>query len=635
MMSIDNAPRAEAAGADRKKSIPLARLIFFAVKVTAAIVTVMVVAPWLPVITPRWVIQGASLAFLWSLLAAVILAAPAVVIAGVWSVLALAKARRSHDATALTRAVRVLLMASTCGVGLIATELVCFTMHRYSRRIPNLPTTFAGPVRRVSAGNGSGVADVKNESASQETAADELYLVVIGESSARGEPYHPWLSVGQLVCWQLESVFPGRKVRVDVRADGGLCLEQAVLLLTSLEKRPDAIMVFAGHNEFQARYGWSRNARHYVEEGPDSPLALLEKARSITSTSAYILSTIDRYYGEKPPPPKVTRELVDHPTCTPEEYAFLRGDFEFRLDGVTEYCTRVGALPILIMPGSNDGSFDPSRSVLKGATPAAARAAFASEFQAARELESREARAAIAAYRRLADQHPEFAETHYRLGRLLAAEGAWDEAARHFVLARDLDGLPLRCPSDFRAAYRTIAKRYHAMLIDGPEVLLRYSPHGFLDDELYHDAQHPNLKGIAALANDVLEQLQGRGAFGWPASVPAPRIELAECARHFGLDAKKWAEVCRRSQSFYDRTAYTRFDPAERLAVAKQYSEAADDIDAGWPISSMKPKSVAMAVSLLQAVPSGTAVGLPGAAPPQSQSANPPAARPPSARHGD
>ncbi|MGO9469431.1 MAG: hypothetical protein ACLQIB_47040 [Isosphaeraceae bacterium] len=58
-----------------------------------------------------------------------------------------------------------------------------------------------------------------------------IVFVVVGESSARGEPYYPWLSVGQILGWQLEQVFPGRKIRVDVRADGGFCLEQAILLL--------------------------------------------------------------------------------------------------------------------------------------------------------------------------------------------------------------------------------------------------------------------------------------------------------------------------------------------------------------------------------------------------------------------
>ncbi len=334
--------------------------------------------------------------------------------------------------------------------------------------------------------------------------------MVVGESSARGEPYHPWISVGQIVGWQLERVFPGRQIRVDVRADGGLCLEQAILRLADLERRPDALIVFAGHNEFQARYGWSRNVRHYIEEGPESPLALLELGRSSSSAIDLILRTLDRYYGEAPPPPRVTRELVDHPTCTPREYAFLREDFHRRLDALAAYCRRIGTLPILIVPASNDGSFEPSRSVLSGSMPPDVRAAFASEFRGVRATEANDPEAAIAAYRRLVERHPEFAESHYRLARLLARAAARDDARRHFTLARDLDGLPLRCPSDFRDAFRTVASRHGGLLIDGPELIARTSPTGIADDHRFHDGQHLNLAGTVALAQEVLEQLHRR-----------------------------------------------------------------------------------------------------------------------------
>ena len=100
----------------------------------------------------------------------------------------------------------------------------------------------------------------------------------------------------------------------------------------TLARRPDAIIVFSGHNEFQAPFGWSRNVRHYVEEGPEHPLALIELARSASSTVKLILDTLDRFRGETPPPPRATRELVDHPICAPAEFAFLLEDFRRRLD---------------------------------------------------------------------------------------------------------------------------------------------------------------------------------------------------------------------------------------------------------------------------------------------------------------
>src|SRR5262249_60033916 len=55
----------------------LARLFRLAATLTGAIVALMVVPPWLAVVTPRWLIRGASIAFLWTFFVAYALATPA------------------------------------------------------------------------------------------------------------------------------------------------------------------------------------------------------------------------------------------------------------------------------------------------------------------------------------------------------------------------------------------------------------------------------------------------------------------------------------------------------------------------------------------------------------------------------
>jgi hypothetical protein len=142
----------------------------------------------------------------------------------------------------------------------------------------------------------------------------------------------------------------------------------------------------------------------------------------------------------------------------------------------------------------------------------------------------------------------------------------------------------LRCPTDFQEVVRLAAARHGGLLIDAPRVLEAISPDGILDDHLFHDAQHLNLLGQAALAQDILAQLRSHGALGWPASVPAPAIDLAECIKSFGLDADRWAEVCNRSAVFYVRAAFIRYDPAERLTVMRQFEQAAKDVASGAPL---------------------------------------------------
>ncbi len=282
----------------------------------------------------------------------------------------------------------------------------------------------------------------------------------------------------------------------------------------------------------------------------------------------------------------MTRRLVDRPVCTTEEAGRILADFRGRLDAIAAYCEVIGTLPVFIIPASNDGGCDPNRSVLAPGTPVAERMAFARSVATARALETKAPTEAMRIDHELVARHPEFAETHYRLARLLEQRGNWDEARRHYVEARERDGMPMRCPEVFRRAYREVAAQHPVvLLVDGPRVLEAASPHGILGDELFHDSQHPNLRGYVELAQDLLDQLRHRRALDWPARVKVPRVDAEACARHFELDASRWATVCRREWTFYHVGAYIRYDPKFRNERAVAYLRAAEAIGAGRPPS--------------------------------------------------
>ena len=63
------------------------------------------------------------------------------------------------------------------------------------------------------------------------------------------------------------------------------------------------------------------------------------------------------------PPPKVVRRLDDWPVCTPAEYASIRADFNAGSKRSSEFCERLGTVPILIIPPGNDAGFEPNRSI--------------------------------------------------------------------------------------------------------------------------------------------------------------------------------------------------------------------------------------------------------------------------------
>ncbi len=433
-----------------------------------------------------------------------------------------------------------------------------------------------------------------------------LKILVLGESSARGEPYHPWLSVGQIVGWRLERIFPDRPIEVDIWAYGGATLEIMHKKLAGLTYRPDVMIVYVGHNEFQGRYPWSRQVDYYLDEdridSPQQPPFRLATTIARFSSFARLALEIrdQRLIDLRPPRPSV-RALVDRPCCTPAERAAILENFRYRLDTIASFCDSIECLPVYIIPPANDSGFDPSRSILEPDLPRAERVAFAQAVEQALALDSTDRVAEANRLSELVAEHPGFAETQFQLARLLARKGRWDDAKKHYVLAREDDALPLRCPESFRQAYRDVAAKHSRLiLIDGPRVLEAHAFHGILSDQFFHDAQHPNLAGYAALSQAVLDALAAQHALDWPKETPTPRVDLAACARRFQMSPDRWAEICRRESWFFDVTASIRYDPTFRNRRAARYLRAAhaihegkDPADAnipGWPFPPKPPR---------------------------------------------
>jgi len=135
--------------------------------------------------------------------------------------------------------------------------------------------------------------------------------------------------------------------------------------------------------------------------------------------------------------------------------------------------------------------------------------------------------------------------------------------------------------TSFQNVYRELAVKFNAILVDGQAVFHGRHPHGMLDDYLFNDGFHPSLEGHVALAEAVLAELKARGAFGWQDSTPAPRIDLAECAAHFGVGMVAWRGVCNFARSFYELTAPLRYDSTERLTKRARYLKGMTLLEAG------------------------------------------------------
>ncbi|MGC8640137.1 MAG: hypothetical protein ACP5XB_09710 [Isosphaeraceae bacterium] len=468
----------------------------------------------------------------------------------VWMIKRARKQRRSGAFFA-----RIALLCGSTALAVVAMELTAAAWLAWEHRMPVLPTTFP-----------------------EQSHPGELSLVVLGGSSAMGYPYSPLLSIGQIVSWQIEEALPGCRVHLDIRADLGRNLEDQHQELSKVKRRPDLVIVDSGHNEFLSRFDGSRDAGY--AEAPAGVLLLGAYQLSLHSPFCrWIYETVRQHRVGGPPPSINQHQLIDVPMYSPSEYYQIVVDFRRRLEAITSYCEQIGAVAVLVIPPANESGFEPNRSLLPERVSPPEREELTRRYFAARARESSSPEESMKQYRSLIEAQPDFAEFHFRLARLLDKAGKYDEARGHYINARDLDGFPVRCRTEFMQIYREVAAHHDCILIDGPEALRAKSRHGILDDELVHDAHHPTFAGHLTLAQAIMNELYKRQALGLGREgVQAPVIDPAECLRYFEFDYNGWVLACVRSSMYYKHLSATRFDSAEREAKRDRWERAAEDI---------------------------------------------------------
>jgi lysophospholipase L1-like esterase len=541
----------------------LLRLILMTGTLTLLVILLVLMFFWIGVLITPSVRQRAIIALLVGLEVVYALAVMSIMLGLPISGVSIYWTMRKGSRSAL--AARGLLLCAASLFAISAAE-VAVTLQR---------SWTAGPV-------GSAKADPVLPELFPEPAEDSaLTLAVLGESSAYGVPFYDWHSVGRIVAWKLGEAIPGKQFREELLAVPGWTLEGQHAKLARLSRRPAAIIVYCGHNEFAARIPWSRTVDHYLDEQTSILFEADRLAARVSPVCSLLSEMADRFRVGLTPPGNLHPPLVDTPAYTPVEYAARLADFRHRLAAIAIYSQRVGAIPILVVPPSNDAGFEPNRSFLAADSTRAEREAYARTFIEARSMEDTSPERAIEIYRSLAASQPGFAETHYRLGCLLEKAGQWELAYAHFVRARDLDGWPMRALTSFQDAYREVAAEHDCVLVDGQAIFHAVGPHGLLDDHLFADGMHPSLKGQIALAQGILDALHERRALGWPTGGESPRIDIAACANHFGFLRKDWKSIAVRIDLFYRGTAGLRYDPTARQAKMNAYYAATERLEAG------------------------------------------------------
>ncbi len=208
------------------------KLLGLGAALVLVIVVVLVGPLWIVAVIPRWVWRSVAI----GCLDAILIVYAAMLVGGTLGLLIasviLTRTRQVGRRVLLARLL-LLCVSGLSGVGLLEDAAAAWSSwtHRSPKLLPLPSTPRQPPEYRLPTESGREVV--------AKTDGSTLKILVIGESSALGEHFYPWLSVGQILGWQLGKVLGTRRVEVDMQAESGATLEQMHQKLAGLRYRPD------------------------------------------------------------------------------------------------------------------------------------------------------------------------------------------------------------------------------------------------------------------------------------------------------------------------------------------------------------------------------------------------------------
>jgi tetratricopeptide (TPR) repeat protein len=297
-------------------------------------------------------------------------------------------------------------------------------------------------------------------------------IFVLGGSTTAGFPYGNNIMFSRILNFRLSDAFPDKTIEVVNLAMTAINSYTLLDFISEiLANEPDALLIYAGHNEFYGALGVSSMESFGRNRGVVKAYLRLERLR-IFLLVRNCAGQVRRWLGKtlkaeslaNPTATLMERIVVDQaiPFGTP---LYESGKQQFT-ENLREILQRAKAAGIPVITSElicNIRDQQPFESVQVAGLPTAA-----SVFQFARKLDKRH-------------QYEEAKEAYYR--------------------AKDLDALRFRAAEEFNQIIHKVSAEFGVLVVPLKSIFENASPHRLIGDNLIIDHLHPNINGYFLMAD--------------------------------------------------------------------------------------------------------------------------------------
>ncbi len=298
---------------------------------------------------------------------------------------------------------------------------------------------------------------------------DSCYRVfVMGSSTAIGFPYEIGISFSRILNSRLQDAFPHKRIEI-VNTAMTAVNSYTLLDLTNeiLKQKPDAIIIYAGHNEYYGALGVGS-----VENGGNLRwLKLIHiklmRYRLYQLIQNFINAILKRSSSGSNSRPTGTlmERIAKEKSIAYGSKMYYSGIEQFRenIEELLKRTTKAGVPVIISEVVSNVHDIKPFKSIASNKYPKA--------------------------------------DEVYENARQLEAEGKYDQARKAYYEAKDLDAIRFRASEDINNIIHELGNKYKILVVPMKSYFEQHSQHGFIGDNLMIEHLHPNVDGYFLMAD--------------------------------------------------------------------------------------------------------------------------------------